>query len=93
MSKKTVALSMQRKPTSTPAADQWVAHQRPGAKPEKRLSINLPAELHAEIKAQCALRGENMAEVFRTLIEREFTSGAAIQRTNVQTHKGTKRKR
>lgn len=69
MSKKSFALAM----TKEPAAEQWVANATPvtGAT-VTRLSIELPADLHARIKADCALKKRKMVEVFRELIEREF---------------------
>ena len=71
MSKKSVALSMAA--PEPKKAEQWVANTTPvpGA-PTTRLSIELPSDLHARIKADCALRQRKMVDVFRELIEREF---------------------
>lgn len=70
MSKKTVALTMTAR---EPAAEQWVANATPmPGTPVTRLSIELPSDLHARIKADCALRRRKMVDVFRELIEREF---------------------
>lgn len=70
MSKKTVALSMTSR---EPAAEQWVANATPvPGSPVTRLSIELPSDLHAHIKADCALKKRKMVDVFRELIEREF---------------------
>jgi hypothetical protein len=73
MSKKSVTLTMKQK--ASPKAEQWVASTSPvtGAQ-TRRLTIELPAELHAKIKAHCALKQQNMAGVFRAIIEREFAS-------------------
>lgn len=38
----------------------------------KRLTIDIPAVLHARIKSQCALRGIKMAEEIRLLLETHF---------------------
>jgi hypothetical protein len=65
-----------------PAAEQWV--KGPGRDPEtrtnvnviswpmKRLTIDVPIDLHIRLKTGCAMRGEKIADVVRTMIEREF---------------------
>jgi hypothetical protein len=40
--------------------------------PIKRLTIDVPIDLHIRLKTGCAMRGEKIADVVRTLIEREF---------------------
>ena len=40
--------------------------------PMKRLSIDVPIDLHIRLKTGCAMRGEKIADVVRVLIEREF---------------------
>ena len=72
MSKKSVSLSMQ-KPAPTARAENWVA-KSDGSERTKRVTFEIPAELHARIKSECALRNQKMAEVFRRFIEREFSS-------------------
>lgn len=47
--------------------DQWVSGE-----PTKRLTIDIPLSLHQRVKSQCALKGENMADVVRELLEKEF---------------------
>jgi len=37
----------------------------------KRLTIEIPARLHAQVKAECALRGVKMKDLVRTLLEQE----------------------
>lgn len=64
------------KPTkakSEASADDWV-EKRASASQEvmKRLTIDVPASLHGRIKAQCALRGEKMADAIRALLEERF---------------------
>lgn len=66
---KTVAFKMPAK-----AADQWVgkgSEPRQSA-PMKRFTLDVPVELHARIKSECARRGHKMADVLRELLEREF---------------------
>ena len=67
-------------PGNRPSPDDWVA-ERPA--PEaiedksieirlKRLTIDIPLALHKRIKSQCAIRGENMADEIRNLLEKHF---------------------
>ena len=46
-------------------------HQPP-AGPMKRLTLDVPLELHRRIKVACATRGLKMADVLRALLERQF---------------------
>lgn len=56
-------------------ADSWVANREAGegaivAKPPmKRLTIDLPADVHARLKAQCAMRGVKMVDEIRAILE------------------------
>ena len=54
----------------TSKADDWV--NRRDAEAMKRLTIDGPASLHARIKSQCALRGVQMADEVRELLEKHF---------------------
>jgi hypothetical protein len=54
----------------TAKADEWV--NRRDAEGMKRLTIDVPASLHARIKSQCALRGVKMAVEVRELLEKHF---------------------
>lgn len=55
------------------SADAWVEKRHaPPDEAMKRLTIDVPASLHVRIKAQCALRGEKMADVIRALLEERF---------------------
>ena len=40
----------------------------------KRLTIDIPEELHARIKSQCALRRSKMADEIRVLLETHFST-------------------
>jgi ParG len=53
------------------SSDQWVA-ARLASEPIKRLTIDIPLTLHKRIKSQCAMRGENMADEIRKLLEKQF---------------------
>lgn len=65
------------KPTAVKAepryADTWVQSRDDG--PMKRLTIDVPVELHARVKSQCALRGLKMADEVRALLEQRFPKG------------------
>jgi hypothetical protein len=67
---------MTARPQIKPEADKWVENRsvsRPYVSdaPMKRLTIDIPAELHTRLKVICASRGERMADVLRRLIEQE----------------------
>ena len=49
-------------------ADDWVNNREA----TKRLTIDVPASLHARIKSQCALRGVKMTDELRDLLEQHF---------------------
>ena len=67
----------------TPNVDKWVndlGHE-PGAAveeqpveaiPMKRLTLDIPAALHRQIKTSCAQRGVKMAEEIRVLFEKAY---------------------
>ena len=67
-------VSFGTRPTPAPAppakADEWVNHRATDTM--KRLTIDVPASLHARIKSQCALRGVKMADEVRALLEQHF---------------------
>lgn len=41
----------------------------------KRLTIDVPADLHSAIKAGCAQKGLKMADAIREILETEFGKG------------------
>jgi hypothetical protein len=57
-------------PASKAALDRFVNPET--AKPTKRLNAEIPADLHARIKAQCALDGRDMTDVLIELLESRF---------------------
>lgn len=64
------------KPSTRPdhgSQDKWVTDRltKP-VEPMKRLTIDVPLSLHQAVKSQCAIRGENMAKVVRSLLEDHF---------------------
>jgi predicted DNA binding CopG/RHH family protein len=38
----------------------------------KRLTIDVPTDLHTTIKVECARKGVNMADAIRDILEKEF---------------------
>jgi hypothetical protein len=59
-----------------PSADNWVANRGTDPAPAvaerpamKRLTIDLPADVHARLKAQCAMRGTKMVDEIRRAVE------------------------
>lgn len=79
MSKKSISIS--RKPTkNVKNVDDWVANHgatvtdgnKEAPQKMKRLTIDVPQDLHARIKVSCALKGMKMADKIRELLEREF---------------------
>lgn len=59
-----------------PEADQWVENREVGTAPAevpmKRLTIDVPADLHRSIKSQCALRGTKIADEVRELLMEKY---------------------
>jgi hypothetical protein len=61
------------KPSNRLSAEDWIGDKNAATgEPTKRLTIDVPKKLHARIKSQCAMRGENMAEEIRKLLEKHF---------------------
>lgn len=61
-------------------ADAWIEAgvEAEGAGPSqssmKRLTIDIPSDLHRRVKRECADRGTKMADVVRELLAKEFPS-------------------
>ena len=64
------------KPSPRPeqgSPDKWVADRlATSVEPMKRLTIDVPLSLHQAVKSQCAIQGENMADVIRGMLEERF---------------------
>jgi hypothetical protein len=67
------------KPVKPASPDDWVKSATPldrevpvPTEPMKRFTIDVPAQLHCRVKAECARRGAKMADVLREILEREF---------------------
>lgn len=79
MSKKVAIGARPSGQAATPEnADSWVQSRSDGAatevtkQPLKRLTVDIPAELHARLKAQCAMRGVKITDEIRKLLEERF---------------------
>lgn len=74
MNQKTVAFK--KLPPAPRAAESWVEGSQAIAGTTSmqmtRLTLDLPTDLHRRLKVHCAEQGIRMAEILRTIIEREF---------------------
>lgn len=62
--------------------DKWVADRAmQPVEPTKRLTVDIPLSLHQSVKCQCAIQGENMADVIRRLLEEHFAASTNSQPT------------
>ena len=65
-------------PTGAPLLGECA---REGYKPEprtesfKRLTIDMPTDLHTQLKVECATKGEKMSEWLRRVIAKELKGG------------------
>jgi hypothetical protein len=76
MSKK---ITIARKPTVQPATmtsaalDAFVSgEKRPTGEKHKRFTFDVPESLHRRVKAGCAARGIDMADLMRAYLAKEF---------------------
>jgi hypothetical protein len=79
---KRITMSARAKPK--PKLDDWVESREPAdtAKPTvkpKRLTIDIDPTLHTELKISCAKRGIQIADLMRTLIERDLRNHESDQ--------------
>ena len=63
-----------KKAAEDTAMDAWVGSrkQEPTKEPMKRLTIDIPTELHAKLKADCAMRGRKMTDDIRDLLMEKY---------------------
>lgn len=71
------------KPSPRPeqgSPDKWVTDRltKPD-EPIKRLTIDVSLSLHQAVKSQCAIQGENMADVIRGMLEERFASSTKLK--------------
>lgn len=72
MSSKKVPLGGKPAPKASagPDVDAWVGSRQ--KEPKKRLTIDIPASLHAKLKSDCAMRGRKMADEVRDLLVEKY---------------------
>jgi hypothetical protein len=58
--------------SKTAQADDWVETGRTEEATTTRFTIDIPTELHARIKSQCALRKTKMKDEIQALLEKNF---------------------
>jgi hypothetical protein len=66
MTKKVIFSAKPTQEKSTPSADQWV--QSRNVEGSKRVTIDMPKNLHTQIRIDCLRRGVNMTEELRTVL-------------------------
>jgi hypothetical protein len=63
--------------------DAWVNGERiskpASAEKTKRFTFDVPESLHRRVKAGCAAKGVDMADIMRDFLEREFPDGTAAK--------------
>jgi hypothetical protein len=59
------------KPAVAPSSDQWVDNRDDATdkKPTKRLTLDIPEDLHRKLKSVCALNGTKIVAEITVLIE------------------------
>jgi len=73
---------------AAPTPDDWVNNRNEAPEearekgPMKRLTIDVSAELHTRIKVQCALKGMNIADEIRAILEQHFPGDAGRVETS-----------
>jgi hypothetical protein len=72
----TKKVSFGAKPRRAATPDDWVTGKGTDSSKEKvettRFTIDIPTDLHARIKSQCALRKVKMREEIQALLEKHF---------------------
>ena len=79
MSRKSITIAPKPDTTRSAAtADDWVkSRETPEPKIDmKRLTLDVPADLHRQIKTSCASRGVKMAEELRDILESHYSKSA-----------------
>ena len=62
----------QTKVVEEASKDDWVKNREAEPTKMKRLTIDVPEELHRRIKSACASKGVKMADEIRILLEQHF---------------------
>lgn len=73
MTTKKVAIGVKPTTRQQPAnPDAWVDARQPETVSIKRLTLDVPASLHATIKASCAMRGTKMVDEITAILQEKF---------------------
>lgn len=77
MTKKLVSIPARSAKKRGGGADDWVRNRAEAAgeglqEPVKRLTLDLPAGLHARIKARCAMEGTTMRAMLMDFLEQKY---------------------
>ena len=68
-----------QRPSKKGAALDLFVKQSKVQEATKRLNVNISADLHARIKAQCAMQGIDMTEALTELLEERFPAKKAAR--------------
>jgi hypothetical protein len=73
IARKPTAQSATRTSDSSAALDAFVTgEKRSAGEKHKRFTFDVPESLHRRVKAGCATRGIDMADLMRAYLEKEF---------------------
>ena len=70
--KVTIAPKPARVPKAATTPDKWVASGKQDDVETTRFTIDIPTELHARIKSECALKRLKMRDAIQALLEQHF---------------------
>lgn len=61
------------RPKASTSSDAWINKRlTEDGSLSKRLTVDVPADLHVRVKAGCALRNTNMRSIIIDLLDKEF---------------------
>jgi len=67
------SVSFERPVKAATNVDAWVGDDQPKPTIEiKRITVDVPADLHRRMKAGCARQGQSMSDAIRPLLEDAF---------------------
>jgi hypothetical protein len=72
MTKKVTFAAKPKQSAKAATPDEWVASGQTQSQSTTRFTIDIPVDLHARIKSQCALRKVKMKEEIQALLEKHF---------------------
>jgi len=72
MTKKVTFATKPKQPAKAITPDEWVSSGQNERESTTRFTIDIPTDLHARIKSQCALRKVKMREEIQALLEKHF---------------------